>query len=152
MKHKFLLILLALFVTPVFAAKMTMPSDAPKSYEAECGSCHLAYPPGLLGQKNWQSIMSGLSKHFGTDASIDATTQTEISQWLTKKAATRQKYSALAPDNRITKSAWFIHEHDEVMADIWKRVGVKSAGNCQACHSDAATGGFSENNIRIPAK
>jgi nitrate/TMAO reductase-like tetraheme cytochrome c subunit len=96
--------------------------------------------------------MSGLSKHFGTDASIDATTQTEISQWLTKNAATRQKYSALAPDNRITKSSWFIHEHDEVRADIWKRVGVKSAGNCQACHSDAATGGFSENNIRIPAK
>ena len=87
MKHNFLLILLAVFVTPVFAVKMTTPSDAPKSYEAECGSCHLAYPPGLLGQKNWQRIMSGLSKHFGTDASIDATTQTEISQWLTKNAA-----------------------------------------------------------------
>ena len=31
--------------------------------------------------------MSGLNKHFGTDASIDAATQTEISQWLTKNAA-----------------------------------------------------------------
>lgn len=152
MKPNFLLFILALLAAPVFAAKMTMPTDAPKSYEAECGSCHMAYPPALLGQKNWQSIMIGLNKHFGTDASIDATTQTEISQWLIRNAATRQKYSALAPDNRITKSAWFIHEHDEVKADIWKRIGVKSTGNCQACHSDAATGGFSENNIRIPAK
>ena len=152
MKHKFLLLIFALLATPVFAAKMRMPSDAPKSFETECGSCHMAYPPGLLGQKNWQSIMSGLNKHFGTDASIDAKTHTEISQWLVRNATTRQKYSALAPDNQITKSAWFIHEHDEVRADIWKRVGVKSPGNCQACHSDAATGGFSENNIRIPAK
>jgi hypothetical protein len=96
--------------------------------------------------------MIGLNKHFGTDASIDATTQTEISQWLIRNSATRQKYSALAPDNRITNSAWFIHEHDEVKADIWKRIGVKSTGKCQACHSDAATGSFSENNIRIPAK
>jgi hypothetical protein len=152
MKHKFLLLIFALLVTPVFAAKMAMPSDAPKSFETECGSCHMAYPPGLLGQKNWQSIMSGLNKHFGTDASIDAKTHTEIYQWLVRNAATRQKYSDIAPDNQITKSAWFIHEHDEVRADIWKRVGIKSPGNCQACHSDATTGGFSENNIRIPAK
>ena len=152
MKPNFLLFMLALLAAPVFAAKMTMPSDAPKSYETECGSCHMAYPPELLGQKNWQSIMLGLNKHFGTDASIDAKTHTEISQWIARNAATREKYSALAPDNRITKSAWFIHEHDEVRVDIWKRVGVKSPGNCQACHSDAATGGFRENNIRIPAK
>jgi mono/diheme cytochrome c family protein len=152
MKHNFLILLFALLATPVFAAKMAMPSDAPKSFETECASCHMAYPPGLLGQKNWQSIMSGLNKHFGTDASIDLKTQTEISKWLARNAATREKYSVLAPDNRITKSAWFIHEHDEVRADIWKRVGVKSAGNCQACHSDATTGGFSESNIRIPAK
>ena len=152
MRTNFLLCMLALLAAPVFAANMSMPSDAPKSYEAECGSCHMAYPPALLGHKNWQSIMIGLNKHFGTDASIDVTTQTEIFQWLIRNAATRQKYSALAPDNRITKSAWFIHEHDEVKADIWKRIGIKSTGNCQACHSDAATGGFSENNIRIPTK
>jgi len=152
MKNYFLLSLMALLTVPVFSAEILISSNAPKSYETECASCHMAYPPGLMGQKNWQNIISGLNKHFGTDASIDSKTQSEISQWLIRNAATRQKYSALAPDNRITKSAWFIHEHDEVRADIWKRVGVKSAGNCQACHSDAVTGGFSENNIRIPSK
>ena len=152
MKTYFLLPLLALLVTPVSAAKMAMPSDVPKTYEAECASCHMAYQPGLLGQKNWQKIMSGLDNHFGTDASLDAKAQTEITQWLVKNAATKEKYSALSPENRITKTAWFIRKHDEVKADVWKRAGVKSPANCAACHTDAAKGVFNEDNIRIPAK
>lgn len=152
MKNNFLLSLAVFLALPVFADPSTMPSGAPKSYEAECASCHMAYPPGLLGQKNWQNIMSGLDKHFGTDASLDTKTQTEISNWLLKNAASKQKYAASAPDNRITKSAWFVKEHDELRADVWKRSGIKSAANCMACHKDAASGGFSERNIQVPAK
>jgi cytochrome c553 len=152
MKTYFLIPLLALLAMPVSASKMGMPADAPKSYEAECASCHMAYPPGLLGQKNWQNIMLGLDKHFGTDASLDAKTASEITQWLLKNAATKQKYSALAPENRITKTSWFIRKHDEVRSDVWKRAGVKSPANCAACHADAAKGSFDEDSIRIPAK
>jgi nitrate/TMAO reductase-like tetraheme cytochrome c subunit len=148
----YLLLLLALFAMPAGAAKMTMPVDAPKSYEAECASCHLAYPPGLLGQKNWQNIMSSLDKHFGADASIDAKTESEITQWLLKHAATKQKYSAFAPENRITKTSWFIRKHDEVRPDMWKRAGVKSPANCSACHENANKGDFNEDSIRIPVK
>ena len=152
MKTYFLLSLLALLAMPASAARMAMPADAPKSYEAECASCHMAYPPGLLSQKNWQNIMSGLDKHFGTDASLDAKTQTEITQWLMKNAATKEKYAAFAPENRITKTAWFMRKHDEIRAEVWKRAGVKSPANCAACHTDAAKGIFNEDNIRIPAK
>jgi hypothetical protein len=152
MKHYFPLLFLAVLAMPVCAAKMAMPSDAPKSYEEECASCHMAYPPGLLGQKNWQSIMSGLDKHFATDASLDAKTQTEIAQWLIKNSATRAKYSAFAPENRITKSAWFIRKHDEVQLDVWKRAGIKSPANCSACHADAVKGDFEEDRVRIPTK
>jgi len=152
MKTYFLIPLLALFAMPASASKMGMPADAPKSYEAECASCHMAYPPGLLGQKSWQNIMSGLDKHFGTDASLDPKTQTEITQWLMKNAATKEKYSALAPENRITKTSWFIRKHDEVRADVWKRTGVKSPANCSACHADAAKGDFNEDRVRIPTK
>jgi len=148
----FLMPFLVLLAMPVSAAKMTMPSGAPSSYEAECASCHMAYPPGLLGQKNWQSMMSSLDKHFGTDASLDAKTQTEITQWLIKNAATRQKYAAFTPENRITKTAWFIRKHDEVNADVWKRAGIKSPANCSACHADAVKGDFEEDRVRIPAK
>jgi nitrate/TMAO reductase-like tetraheme cytochrome c subunit len=152
MKLNFLLTLALLIALPADAAKTPMPSDAPKSYETECASCHMAYPPELMGQKNWQNIMSGLGKHFGTDASLDAKTQTEIANWLMKNAATQKKYAAMAPDNRMTKSSWFIKEHDEVGAAVWKRASIKSAANCTACHKDAATGGFSESNIQVPAK
>jgi len=147
------LIAAALLMTPVtFAAKMTMPTDAPASYEAECASCHMAYPPALLSQQSWKNIMSGLSKHFGTDASLDPKTQTELTNWLVKNATTRQKYSETAPENRITKTSWFIRKHDEVNADVWKRAGIKSPANCGACHTDAAYGVFSERNIKIPTK
>ena len=143
---------LALCASSAFAAKMAMPTDAPPSYEAECASCHMAYPPGLLSEQSWKNVMSSLSKHFGTDASVDTKTQAEITSWLIKNAATRQKYSETAPENRITKTTWFIRKHDEVRPDVWKRAGVKSPANCGACHIDAANGIFSEKNIKIPAK
>ena len=151
-KTIFITVSLLLAATSTFAAKMTMPTDAPASYEAECASCHMAYPPALLSEQSWKNVMSSLSKHFGTDASVDAKTQTEISNWLIKNAATRQKYSETAPENRITKTTWFIRKHDEVRPDVWKRAGVKSPANCSACHIDAANGIFSEKNIKIPAK
>ncbi len=151
--NKLLTIPFALLMTgSALAAKMPMPSDMPKSYEAECASCHMAYPPGLLSEKSWQNVMGSLGKHFGTDASIDQKDQSEISNWLRKNAATKQKYSELAPENRITKTAWFIRKHDEIKADVWKRASIKSPANCGACHSTAAEGIFSEKNISIPAK
>ena len=152
MKNLFTLTFAFLMTAPAFAAKMPMPSDMPKSYEAECASCHMAYPPGLLGDKSWQNIMSGLNKHFGTDASLDAKDQKEISVWLQNNAATKQKYNVVAPENRITKTSWFIRKHDEIKADVWKRAGVKSPANCGACHITAAEGIFSEKSISIPAK
>lgn len=152
MKNYLCLLCLAVLAMPVNAAKMTMPSDAPKSYQAECASCHMAYPPGLMGQKNWQDIMSSLNKHFGTDASLDVETESEITSWLLKNAATRKKYSAFAPENRVTKTGWFIRKHDEVRVDVWKRAGIKSPANCSACHADAVKGDFDEDRVRIPMK
>jgi nitrate/TMAO reductase-like tetraheme cytochrome c subunit len=152
MKHFFTLTMTLFLVSPVFAAKMPMPSDMPKSYDAECASCHMAYPPGLLSEQSWQNVMESLGKHFGTDASIDEKDKTEITIWLKKNAATKQKYRVVAPDNRITKTAWFIREHDEIKADVWKRASIKSPANCGVCHTSAAEGIFSEKNIKVPAK
>ena len=143
---------LLLISSSTFAGKMAMPTDMPASYEAECASCHMAYPPALLSQQSWKNLMSGLSKHFGTDASVDPKTQTELINWLVKNATTRQKYSETAPENRITKTSWFMRKHDEVKSEVWKRAGIKSPANCAACHSDAANGIFSEKNIKVPAK
>lgn len=153
MKNRTLIYLSFLLASSlVWAGKMAMPIDAPASYETECASCHMAYPPALLSEQSWKNVMSGLSKHFGTDAAVDPKIQAEITNWLVKNATTRQKYSETAPDNRITKTSWFIRKHDEVKPDVWKRAGIKSPANCGACHTDAAKGVFSERSIKIPAK
>ena len=152
MKKLFIFLSTILAVSLVMAAKMPMPSDMPKSYEAECASCHMAYPPGLLSEKSWQNVMSGLTKHFGTDASVDEKDKIEITNWLKRNAATKQKYSELAPESRITKTSWFIREHDEIKADVWKRPSIKSPANCGACHTTAAEGIFSERGLKVPAK
>ena len=103
-------------------------------------------------KRNWQNIMSGLDKHFCKDASLDAKIQIEITQWLKKKSATKQKYLTLASENRMTQSAWFIHEHREISAVVWTRDSVKSRSNCLACHMNAVKEIVNEDNIRIPRK
>ena len=152
MKKIFIFLFGVFCLNSAFSAKMPMPSDMPKSYDAECASCHMAYPPGLLSEQSWKNLMGNLGKHFGTDASIDDKDKTEITNWLKRNAATKKKYSEVAPENRITKTTWFIRKHDELKADVWKRVGVKSPANCGACHTNAAEGVFSEKNISIPIK
>lgn len=120
-------------------------------YKQECSACHLAYPPGLLPAQSWRRLMSGLPRHFGTDASLDATSVKQISDWLVKHAAPSAEGARTAPpDERISRSAWFIRQHDEVPSRTWKLPAVKSAANCAACHTRAEQGDFNERYVRIP--
>jgi len=54
------------------------------------------------------------------------------------------------PEDRITRSAWFIRQHDDINAAVWKRASIKSASNCMACHAGADQGDFDEDRVRIP--
>lgn len=121
-------------------------------YQQECAACHIAYPPGLLPAASWQRLTLGLSKHYGVDASLDAPSLREISDWLRTHAGTYRRVTEEPPQDRITKSAWFVRKHNghEVQPAIWKRASVGSPANCAACHGDAARGNFSERDIRIP--
>ena len=120
------------------------------AYQAECGACHIAYPPSLLGAKSWQQIMGGLSKHFGAEASLDASSTKSIAAWLGEHAGSGRSMGEVPPDNRITKSSWFTRQHEEVRGSVYKRAAVGSASNCAACHPRAADGIFDEENVRIP--
>jgi mono/diheme cytochrome c family protein len=51
---------------------------------------------------------------------------------------------------RITRSNWFVHEHDEIPAATFKSPAVRSAANCSACHTGADRGDFDEHSIRMP--
>lgn len=120
------------------------------AWQAECGSCHVAFPPRLLPAASWREMMSGLDRHFGTDASLDAPVAQEIGAFLEKHASKRKQDPADKPLLRITETRWFVREHDEVPAGIWKNPQVKSAANCAACHTLAEQGDYRERNIRMP--
>jgi mono/diheme cytochrome c family protein len=119
-------------------------------YKQECAACHVAYSPTLMPAASWIRIMANLPKHFGTDASLDATTLKELSGWIGANAGTYKRVSEEPPHDRITRTAWFDRKHREVAAATWKLPAVKSAANCGACHTKAYSGDFNERNIRTP--
>jgi hypothetical protein len=123
---------------------------APPLYTQECASCHVAYPPGFLPSASWQRLMGNLPRHYGTDASLDPASVKALSDWLTANAGTGRRVAEVPPDDRITRTAWFMRKHDEVPARTWKLPAVKSPSNCSACHSQADQGDFNEHNVRIP--
>lgn len=116
----------------------------------ECGSCHIVYPPNMLPAASWRALMANLNKHFGSDASLDAATQRELSILLQKEAGSNAGEASAKPVLRITETRWFQHEHDEVSARTWRNPKVKSPANCGACHTQAEQGKFNEHDIRMP--
>jgi len=119
-------------------------------YQQECAACHVAFPPGLLPAASWRRLMDNLPRHFGTDASLEAPVAAQISGWLTANAGTSRRGREEPPQDRITRSAWFEHEHGRIAAATWKSPQVKSAANCAACHTTANQGVFNEHDVRIP--
>lgn len=119
-------------------------------YVQECASCHVAYPPGMLPAASWQRLMGDLPHHYGTDASIDAVAQKELAAWLASHAGDSRSTRAQPPEDRITRTEWFVREHRGVAKDIWSRPSVKSPSNCSACHTQADRGDFDEHAVRIP--
>ena len=117
-------------------------------YQAECAACHIAYPPRLLPAQSWARIMSDLEHHFGTDASLDPASVTEISGWLAANAGGSRRNAGAG--DRITTSPWFVREHREVAAATWRLPAVNKPSNCAACHRGAEQGIFNEHDVRIP--
>ncbi|MDN0082563.1 diheme cytochrome c [Crenobacter sp. SG2305] len=135
--------------------RVPMPAKISNAWKSECGSCHMAYPPGLLPGRSWQAIMNGLSNHFGNNASLDKVTEAEIRQFLVYNSADHDVRPLPAtakptPTPRITETAWFRRAHSEVPSSVFRRQGVGSAANCMACHHAADKGVFAEEDVSIP--
>ena len=121
------------------------------AYQQECGSCHVAYPPQLLSAASWRAVMDGLDKHFGADASLDEKTHSQVLQFLRANAGKRNTELNGKPLLRITETRAFVQEHfGELPRGIWKHPAVKTAANCQACHTAAEKGDYSERSLRLP--
>ena len=125
------------------------------SYKDECGSCHVAFPPSLLSREAWRAVMNSLDKHFGTDASMETAAAQKLGDYLAANAGNSERYTAQGRDlPYMTRTAWFRKEHrsghDGLSDSIWTTPAVKSPANCGACHRSAATGDYSERDIRLP--
>jgi hypothetical protein len=54
-------------------SNLTRPGVLPvnnANYDEECGSCHMAYSPGLLPKKSWMKVMGNLEEHYGDNAEL----------------------------------------------------------------------------------
>jgi hypothetical protein len=150
-------------------------------WAAECGSCHLAYPPALMSAAEWSRIMNTLPRHFGVDASVDDDTHRRLGAFLARHAGTggekrrhdagegRARSVRVTPEAvngsaaaaakpgdaaelpRITTSTWFFREHRKVRPTTWGLPSVRGGVHCAACHPGAARGDFAEDDIRIPS-
>jgi cytochrome c553 len=123
--------------------------SADPTYVKECGSCHLAYPPGLLPAASWRRIMAGLDRHFGQNAELDPETRDAVEGWLARSAGPDRSRGA-EPPLRITTLPWFVDEHDEVPQGAVARPSVRSMANCAACHPGAESWDFDDDRAKIP--
>lgn len=130
-------------------------------YLKECGACHFAYQPGLLPAASWEKIMAELNNHFGENAELPADEVNSIRNYLLNHAAGRVKAklpekmlqgnNAKQPVMRITETAYFRKEHDEIpMRMVKDNPRVMSFSRCDACHTRAAEASFNEHEVRIP--
>ncbi|MBV2134865.1 diheme cytochrome c [Pseudomonas sp. MAP12] len=132
--------------------QLAVPADAPQAWLNECGSCHMAYPPGLLPPKAWEQHMNTLSHHYGSDASLDPAEEQQIRDFLLLVSSNNrlpvEGVVSADAQPRITESRWFKRRHDEVSAAKFARESVGGAGNCVACHRNAERGSFGK--VKIP--
>jgi len=145
-------VLLVALALPAHADNYSLPKNA--AFEEECASCHMAYPPQMLDANSWRAVMNGLSKHFGSDASIDEKRRIAITDFLVAQSGGRKtgdtRDAQGKPLLRITETARFEKKHREIAAATWQRASIKSPASCTACHAQAAAGDYNERSIRIP--
>lgn len=132
-----------------------------ETYAAECGSCHFAYPPGLLPARSWRALLAGLDNHFGENAELAADIRARISEYLASDAAdhsparvskgiTRSVAEGQTP-LRISELRYVQRRHDELPPGLLRdNPQVAGPGDCSACHTRAASGVFEEHSVRIP--
>ncbi|MGJ0300799.1 diheme cytochrome c [Aliarcobacter cryaerophilus] len=154
--------LLSLATCCLFAGKMDVtikPVDN-TIYEKECGSCHFAYPAGLLPSSSWNKMMSNLDKHFGDDATVDEETFQTLVSYLNENSAEKsmnykrsrkivENLNGNIPDS-ISKMPYMKKKHEDIKEHLITQKEVKGMFNCTACHQNAKKGVFSDDDVNIP--
>jgi len=138
--------------------------DYPKAhplFAKECAACHTLYPPSLLPENSWRTLMTNLEEHFGDDASLDAADTRSILDYLVANAAEHStseasvKLSASMPKQdiiAITQTPFWKRTHRTIAPEVFARETVKSRANCKACHGNVERGLLEDTDITIPKR
>lgn len=133
------------------------PVQLPKAYESNCADCHDLYHPSLRKAEDWATIMAGLDRHYGEDASLGGDTVATIQTFLMAHSATHFETEAAhmigrvsSPQDRMTTTPYWKQRHHDIPKAAFSNPKVGSNINCKACHQDALTGRFLDANIQIP--
>lgn len=126
-----------------------------QDYQRECGSCHLAYPAGMLPAASWATLMAGLSDHFGESAELQPPLVATIARYLmTHSAQPGDRVLRRVREStplRITELPYFIRQHHEIPKRmVTENPEVGGFSNCGACHQNATGGDFNEDRVSIP--
>ncbi|GAB6049919.1 hypothetical protein JCM16106_07630 [Hydrogenophilus islandicus] len=126
-------------------------ASAPAAYRAECGSCHIPFPPQMLTANAWQQVMNQLDHHYGDNAELPSATKQAITEFLVRWAGAEAKVGG-APGSppRLTQTPYFVKKHRKVPSAVWQRADVGSPINCAACHREATAGIFDDHGITLP--
>ena len=122
------------------------------TYTEECGSCHMAYAPGLLPEKSWSKTLQGLEDHFGENAELDSETRAYLAEYLQRNALEHEKSDRISkfmknmpadPPIRITELPQFVVEHEPAARQMeLDSVDVGFFSPCEDCHKQGASGIF----------
>ena len=137
--------------------KIDYAKEHPAFYK-ECISCHTLFPPFLLPQKSWISMMESLENHFGDDASLDPQTTLSIKEFLvqnsaessTKESAFRIMSSMKSDQNYIamTETPFWKSRHKKIDKAVYARADIGKPSNCKACHANIENGLLNNRDIR----
>ena len=141
------------WITPSVAAPKTFPPITDAAYSKECGTCHMAYPPGFLPARSWNRVMGSLQDHFGDPAQLDAATQQRIHDYLVASAAdkTQNEHSFAIMHSlnsseaplRITATPYIAGIHAAVLDPMWGgNPRPKTLAECSVCHLQAQVGDY----------
>jgi nitrate/TMAO reductase-like tetraheme cytochrome c subunit len=129
------------------------------TYKKICGSCHLAYQPGLLPARSWVKMIDVPDAHPGGALSLDEKTKTEVKNYLTRNSAenSQSKLSKKIMDSigsdvpvRISEVPYIQHKHREITQETFSRKAIGSRSNCIACHKSAKIGLYDDDDVVIP--
>jgi len=128
------------------------------AFYKECISCHTLFPPFLLPQKSWVSMVDTLENHFGDDASLDAATTESIKVFLVKNSAessTKESslriLASLEKEKTylaITETPFWKNRHKKIDKAVYEQKEIGKPSNCKACHDTIENGLLNNRDIK----